>query len=107
VQLKFPLPARARIVLTIDPTSTPAEVAASYSRLRAQQFGRVRRLTAKHAELAVFTIRHAALGLDEQLSKWNSSVPHRKRYRFRSVFKREAERARQSLVELLPQRARR
>jgi hypothetical protein len=106
VQLKFPLPARARIILTIDPTSTPAEVVAAYSRLRTQQFGRVRRLRAKHAELAVFTIRHAALTLDEQLTKWNSSMP-RKRYRFRSVFKREAERARRSLVELLPQRARR
>jgi hypothetical protein len=107
VQLKFPLPARSRIILTIDPTSTPAEVAAAYSRLRAQQFGRVRRLRAKHAELAVFTIRHAALPLAEQLIKWNRSVPHRKWYRFRSVFTREAERARRSLVELLPQRAHR
>jgi hypothetical protein len=54
VQTAFHLPALSKIVLTIDPTSTPAAVAAVYSFVRAAPFGRTRRLDAKHAELAVF-----------------------------------------------------
>jgi hypothetical protein len=105
VQLALPLPARSKIVLTVDPTSTPAEVAAVYSAVRAEQFGRVRRLDEQHAKLAVFAARQGERPIDEQMAEWNAQVPRRRRYRFRSVFKREAEKALRSLTELRPQRA--
>jgi hypothetical protein len=39
------------------------------------------------------------------MATWNQRVPARRRYRFRSVFKREAEKALRSLTELRRQRA--
>jgi hypothetical protein len=61
VQLKFPMAARSKIVLTIDATATPNEVAAAYAHVRRRQFGRVRRPAAKHAQLAVFALRHQSM----------------------------------------------
>ena len=95
---------RARIILTIDPTATPSEVAAVYSRLRADEFGRVRRLDAKHAQLAVFVFRHQALTASEQWATWNSRVKKPWRYRFPSTFKREGALAVGALADLRPHR---
>jgi hypothetical protein len=105
VRLKFPLPARSKIVLTIDPTATPREVAAAYASLRRRQFGRIRRLQPKHAELAVFAIRQHSQTEREQMEEWNRMHPG-ERYRFPSVFKRDSVLAIQALAELRPHRAR-
>jgi len=105
VRLKFPLPARSKIVLTIDPTATPREVAAAYAGLRKRQFGRIRRLQRKHAELAVFAIRQRSETDREQMEEWNRMHPGRS-HRFPSVFRRDADLAIKALAELRPHRAR-
>jgi hypothetical protein len=105
VRLRWPMLARSSITLTIGPTATPNEVAAAYSRLRRQEFGRVRRLTPKHATLAAFVIRHGAEADAEQMNEWNRTHQKSWRYRFPSVFRREADLARNSLIELRPHRS--
>ena len=106
VQRRSPIIARSTVTLTIDPTATPGEVAAAYSRLRTDEFPRVRRLTDKYATLAAFTFRHQALEADEQMGEWNGTYPGW-RYQFPSVFQREAVLALGSLKDLRPHRSHR
>jgi hypothetical protein len=87
-----------QIVLTIDPTATPREVAVAYASLRKRQFGRIRRLQPKQAELAVFASRQRSQTDRQQMEEWNRMHP-RNRYRFPSVFKRDAHLAIQALAD--------
>jgi hypothetical protein len=63
---------RSRIVLTVDPTCTPAEVATAYRRVRRSNFGRLRRLGVKHTALARFALEHAQLSARDQMTQWNA-----------------------------------
>ena len=89
---------RSRIVLTVDPSSTPAEVADAYRRFRRSNFGRVRRLSTKHTALAKFVIEHSDLSARDQLVAWNASRRQGK-YREVSAFTRAAEHAVRRLTD--------
>jgi hypothetical protein len=106
VHRKLQFPALSKIILSIDLSTTPSEVAAIYGRLRAREFGqsRLRRLDEKHTELAVFAYAHRHQPIAEQLIEWNQRHKRRWWYRFPAVFKREAELAMGSLLELRPHR---
>lgn len=91
---------RSRIVLTVDPTSTPAEVAAAYRRFRGRNFGRVRRLSAKHTALAHFAIEHAHLSALEQMTRWNAGR-RQGRYGQLKEFTRDCQQALRRLADPL------
>jgi hypothetical protein len=108
VHRTWPMIARSTITLTIAPTATPSEVAAAYASARFGEFKRrIRRLTAKHAALAAFVFRRRAASNIEQMTTWNRTQRKSWRYRFPSVFRREADLALDSLLELDPHRNRR
>ena len=98
VRRKWPVTARSRIVLTVDPMCTPREVASEYRRWRRLHFGRLRRLTPKHAALAVFSLRHQHLAYIDQMHQWNKGH-RRSRYRKVSTFARDCETALHRLRE--------
>jgi hypothetical protein len=100
IQRHLPLRARSRIVLTIDPTCTPAEVTRAYRRLRHQHFGWLRRLTPKHAALAVWAFRFRDRPIAEQLARWNAQAPRRDQYARASRFRRDSRQALRRLAEL-------
>lgn len=97
---------RWRIVLSIDPAMTPDEVAMAYRRARAEVAGHIRHLAAKHLHLAAFTFEHRHLPVQRQLEDWNRqySAQAGYRYRKRSIFQREAQRARQAVANVPPLR---
>jgi hypothetical protein len=98
------LRARSRVTLTIDPTSTPNEVAAAYRRRRNQVFGRTRRLTPTLAKLAQFTIEHDGIGWRDRMQEWNASSL-RSKYNEVAAFRRDSEQALTRLRDLrLPRR---
>ena len=74
IRLKWPLSARSKIIMTIDPATPPSDVAIGYGQLRQEHFGRVRRLDAKHAALATFALQHEDLPIGEQLARWNQTA---------------------------------
>jgi hypothetical protein len=97
VRHRTPLQVRSRVVLEIDPMSTPADVADEYRRVRRLHFGtRLRRLSDKHAQLAMFHLAHQDLGPSEALATWNRTWPPF-RYRSLSAFRRDG---RDALVRL-------
>ena len=102
VSTKAP-PCLSRIVLTIDPTCTPAEVADHYRRVRGREYGRLRRLTEKHAALAVFRAEQPGERISrEQIQVWNSQVTRRQpgwRYKQLKLFIRDAETALERLLD--------
>ena len=66
------LPGTSRITMDIHPTCTPQEVAAAYAQVRLGAFGRLRRLTPKHARLAAFYAEQPeARSVDQRLRAWN------------------------------------
>jgi hypothetical protein len=99
VRHRFPLRARSRIVLTVDPTCTPREVAAAFRRLRREHFGRLRRLTAKHARLGAFAAAHCGETKAVQMAAWNRAARPRDRYRRVSAFARDSRQALRRLTE--------
>jgi hypothetical protein len=84
---------RSRIVLTIDPTSTPADVATAYRRLRAGNFGRVRRLSKKHTTLAQHALAHPDASPQEQMARWNRRYRRKWPYRQLNAFARDVQQA--------------
>ena len=85
------------MVLTIDPTWTPHEVAAAYRTHRRTHFGRLRRLSRKHALLAVFAATYPEPSLG-RLADWNRR--HRPYgYRALHVFNRDCQAALARLTE--------
>ncbi len=99
VAWKAPVGARSRIVLNIDPTCPPHEVAASYRRFRNQHFPRLRRLSPRHTQLAVFFLENQQLPVADQMALWNSSVRSR-RFKKLSVFALACRQAVRRLTEL-------
>ena len=102
VRKASPLSARSRIVLTIDPSCTPAEIATAYRTIRREQFGRLRRLSTKHATLALFVATRQHLSWRQQMVAWNRTASPHDRYRFPSVFARDAQLAVDRSVERVP-----
>ena len=99
VQRRMPLAVRSRIVMTIDPTCTPQEVAAAYRQARKPAFGRLKRLSKKHATLGVFAVTHGHLPVPEQRHAWNEAHPTQ-RYRHLWQFRRDCRQAVARLLEL-------
>ncbi len=106
VRFREPLSARSRIVLTVDPKVTPAELARYYQTVRREEFGgRMRRLSEKHARLAVFTAQQQDDDSpDEERKRWNEQcrVWKRPKWRYKktSQFKRDRQKAVERLAEL-------
>ncbi len=100
-----PLLVRSRIKLSIDPSTTPREVAEHYRHVRKEAFGRVRRLGEKHARLAAFVAGLADdLTTTAQMHQWNQHCAAWKRrkwqFKYPSRFKTEAQHSLDRLVEL-------
>ena len=83
-----------RIILDIDPASTPQQVLDAFQHARRQQgLARLRPLTLKHLRLAAFaSAEHADKPWAERLRLWNRSFP-KWRYPQQSNFRRDALRA--------------
>ena len=101
--LKYPC--LSRMTLTIDPTCTPAEVADAYRYVRRQAYGRLRRLSAKHAALAAFRAEQPNERTDrEQLDVWNAEVAQQRKrtwqYQQLKRFVRDADTALKRLIHL-------
>ncbi len=105
------LPLCSRILLEIDPTSTPQDVAEAYRSVRSQEFGRLRRLSLKHLHLAVFTGRHVTFGpfwkedWKARLEDWNQQCkkerrPKEWRFKFPSQFERDCRLAFRRLFDI-------
>ena len=105
------LPLCSRIILEIDPTCTPQDVAEVYRSVRAQEFGRLRRLSLKSLRLAVFGERHATFSRFKEddwkarLDEWNdqckrSRKPKKWLYDYPSQLARECRRALDRLLDV-------
>ena len=107
------LRARSRIKLDVHPTCTPQEVAERYAAVRREQFGRLRRLTPKHAQLAAFFAEQSPITPPHELrqawNKWCDSNTHghgkgRDNWKYDKArgqqFSRDARRAFERLTEL-------
>ena len=93
------VPALTRVVMTIDPTMNPREVANLYREVRLRYFGRRHRaMTSKHVELAKFW---AAKGEDpawkDLMTEWNKLHP-RWAYKREQNFARDCDQARERLL---------
>ena len=90
-----------RITLTIDPLTTPREVAQQYASIRAKLLSRnPRSQSLKHLQLAVFAVKHPVLD-QEAMVEWGAQFPRWKYTRF-SLFARDARTARARLLHEHP-----
>jgi hypothetical protein len=82
--------ARGRIILDVDPTTTPRQVAAAYRRYRKQilKGARLRTLTQKHFRLAVFAARRSGVLSAADMRTWNRQNPASP-YREEKLFRRD------------------
>jgi len=101
VMWRTPFAARTRIVLTIDPTCTPHEVEAAYRAYRRAHFGRLKRLSAQHARLAVFAATHGSQPPAERMAEWNRTMSGA-RYRRLATFNRDCREAQERLTDFGP-----
>lgn len=71
---KLPVVAATRIVLEVDPTVTPREVAERYAEVRTRVTGgqRSRRMSEKHLRLAIFAESHEQGTWADRMARWNS-----------------------------------
>ena len=94
--------ARGRITMEADPALTPRELADSYRRLRRDVLGtrRVKRLSRKHLELAVFgTSRPDDEPWEDRCAAWNRAYPKLAYPKEKlSYFKRDCEKAQERLT---------
>jgi hypothetical protein len=104
---RAPFATRSRIVLTIDPTCTPQEVAALYRQYRGARFGRLRRLSSKHAQLAMFAATHDHLSPADRMAEWNRTAHRGARYRRLATLNRDCQLAHERLTEFDPKHRRR
>jgi sulfotransferase family protein len=94
-----PLHPPTRLVLDVDPSVSPAELAKRYKTLRRQLFpGRVPHIEDRRLRLAVFVANRPAAGWDELLAAWNDDHPSWA-YEHLADFQRDARLTRQRLVE--------
>jgi hypothetical protein len=103
--LKTPLYVRSRVHLTVDPLCTPQEVAAAYVSARRDLLpfvkGRLRRLSERHATLAVFVFGREERPNREVLEAWNRWCDQNSkswRYEHVSQFSRDAQQAMDRLL---------
>ena len=99
VEWKSPISARSRIVLDVDPTCPPQEVIATYRKFRSHHFPRLRRLSPRHARLAVFALKNQQLRIEEQMRLWTTGGRSPK-YKKASAFTRACQLAVKRLTEL-------
>ena len=93
------VPALTRVVMTLDPTMSPREVATLYRQIRFQYFGpRHRSMTLKHVELAKFwASQNAEATWKELMTEWNKLHP-RWAYKREQNFARDCDQARERLL---------
>ncbi|MCX6632904.1 MAG: hypothetical protein NTW28_35345 [Candidatus Solibacter sp.] len=93
------VPALTRVVMTIDPTMSPREVATLYRKIRFQYFGRRHRsMTPKHVELGKFwAAQNEGAAWKELMAQWNERQP-RWAYKREQNFARDCEQARERLL---------
>ena len=100
------VPVLNRVVLTIDPTLTPAEVAAEYQQARQAEFGheRFRNLSDKHTQLAQFGIEEEGLPWQTLRRRWNDQcrTGKKRKWSYEEVgpFRRDLSLAKQRLLRL-------
>jgi len=103
LQLKFPLPARSKIVLTVDPTAHLAR-----SRLPTRTYDAANSAAYVDRRQSMRSWRYSRFGIREChcANRWTPGIQKRyqHQYRFPCVFKRDCELALQSLADLHPQR---
>jgi hypothetical protein len=92
-------PALDRVVMRVNPEMSAKELAAAYRAIRSQHFrARVRSLTPKHINLALFfASRPDESKWKELLDEWNKSYP-KWRYRSESNFARDCREARRRVL---------
>jgi hypothetical protein len=92
-----PLMCLLRVVITVDPSITPRELAQKYAQIRAKLLKRKWRLqTEKHVQLALFAVNDRHLN-SEAMREWNKDFPNW-RYTRLSQFTRDAKTARNRLL---------
>lgn len=81
----------SRILLTLDPSLTPTEVARRYLEIRASVLsGQLRRIGAKHTQLALFAAKNRkGKTVAEIMSAWNEHAPEEWHYTTTSNFSRD------------------
>lgn len=102
------LPVLNRLVLTVDPALTPADVGREYQRLRRAEFRgrRFRNLSEKHVQLGAFVAQRprADRGDDNLRQAWNGQCGRwakpRWKYHDDATFKRDCDVAHQRLLRL-------
>src|SRR5262245_49654911 len=96
---------REAIVLTVDPSLTPRQVADFYRWFKKGILGRsrIKALSLKHLQLAAFAAdRPEEETWPEKMEAWNRSVRKEWRYKIVSYFRRDALQAQSRLMEPLP-----
>ena len=93
------VPALTRVVMTLDPTMSPREVATLYRQIRFQYFGRRHRsMTPKHVELAKFwSSQREAATWKVLMAEWNK-LHRRWAYKREQNFARDCAQARDRLL---------
>jgi hypothetical protein len=93
----FPVACLAQVTITVDPLTTPQEVAALYRKARASHLRRKpRSLSDKHMLLAAYLADHNQLD-HKLMAEWNRQHP-KWQYRRFSLFSRDARRARHVIL---------
>lgn len=101
IQRVFPLQARTRITMVIDPMATPREVMDWYANVRRGLLGegsKPKAPTAKARDLAVFVYGHPSEDWEQMRVDWNAEHPA-ETYQDKNRFKRDALKALRSLLE--------
>jgi hypothetical protein len=96
---------REAIVLTVDPSLTPRQVANYYRQFKKEILGggRIKALSLKHLQLAAFAAnRPNEEPWAKKMEAWNRSVPKEWRYENGSYFKRDCLQAQRRLLAPLP-----
>lgn len=96
---------REAIVLTVDPSLTPRQVADYYRRFKKGLLGgrRIKALSHKHLQLATFAAdRPDQETWAKKMEAWNRSVPKGWRYENDARFKRDCLQAQRRLLDTLP-----
>ena len=98
--LDMGVPACSRIVMTVDPTVTPDEVKARFAAARKAMLGgkRMRRMSPKHLQLAIFAHGHREGTWEDRMMAWNAQAPEYS-YNSRQHFQRDATDALRRLIE--------
>lgn len=98
-KLRAPVTSASRIILEVDPTVTPKELAAHYSRARAAVMPtRSRRMSEKHLRLAIFTHGRTDGSWEDRMRAWGEQHPSWA-YKHATNFQRDATAAIRRLID--------